>query len=463
MMRKIFLTLTAILMFAESLYAASIIPDDDSAIYPPYNEQPPAQQETPKPAPAPKKTPAKKKPVPQKKTSARKTPPAKTSSRRKPAPVRQSSLQKGIELMQQDRYEQAKPYLLKAIQEERNNPNAWYWYGVYHEKTGGFYQAQYFYTKAITIDPAFEPLSRVVFYPDDPEKTPLWDPKRPARVHPVETASVPLNVSRFPNAPNDPEIPQVPVYTPPEPGASPLDGDSWNPAVYVPPSPEELTETGESPVYIPPDAESVEADERQTIKFPAYNTDITMSRPENDQIIPDREKIMRVQKRADKPLYTPPEPGQRVETRPAQNQTEQPHKSASVQAKPAQGKKSATVPESRVVRQSQKKPAKATAKTPAKTARKSQTRTQTPASQDVRPQTRTQPRTQRQQNQSQTPTPAPRQQTPTPVPPPARQTQPEPQTAPRRQNEYLPPVGQYAPDPGTISDRPIPPVGQGQN
>lgn len=425
MKTRILLTLMIAAMFAECSCAAEA-PDDDSAIYSPYPVQ--TQQETQPSAPEQKK-PAPKKSAPKKKTPA-KNPAPKKATPKKAAPVRQSSLQKGIELMNQDRYEQARPYLLKAIQEERNNPNAWYWYGVYHEKTGGFYQAQYFYTKAVTIDPAFEPLSRVVFYPEDSEKTPLWDPKRPARVYPVETASVPMNVSRFPNAPNDPEIPRVPVYTPPEPGSSPLDGDSWNPAVYVPPSPEELPDTNQSPIYTPPDAVGIVAEERATLE-------ILTHRPENDQIIADRDKILR----ADKPLYNPPEPCQRVQ-KPASAPISQPKQAVKTPAKSSQAKKSATVPASRVVRQTQKKaasPSKQTRKAPAKSAQKSQTPPR-PASQDVRPQ--------------------PRQQTPNPVPP-VRQPQPETQTPQRRQNEYMPPVGQYAPDPGTISDRPIPPVGQG--
>lgn len=453
MMRKILLSAFVCVMFTQCVYGASV-PDDDSVPYYPYPVQPP-QSEQPKPeSPAPKKS-APKKTAMRKKTPAKKPATKKTASRKK-APARQTSLQKGIELMQQERYEKAKPYLLKAIQEERNNPNAWYWYGVYHEKTGGFYQAQYFYTKAVTIDPAFEPLSRVVFYPEDSEKTPLWDPKRPARVYPVETASVPMNVSRFPNAPDDPEIPKVPVYTPPEPGSTPLDGDSWNPAVYVPPSPEELTELdGQSPVYLPPDAEGVIADERRTAEISSYENNIALQRPVNDQIIADREKIMRVQKRADKPLYNPPEPGQRVAQRPAQTQTEQSRKTVSIPTKATQNRKNASVPETRVVRQSQKKSTNA-AKVSAKKTRKSQTPRTT--SQDVRPQTQTRTQTQRQLNQTQTQ----RQQTPTPPVqhPPVIQTPPETVQPQRRQNEYMPPVGQYAPDPGTISDRPIPPVGQ---
>lgn len=464
MMRKILLTAIISAILAESVYAAAI-PDDDSAIYSPYpaqpqqTEQPAPKTSTPKRKPAPKKAAPKRKPVPQ-----------KAAPKRKPAVVRQSSLQKGIELMQQERYEKAKPYLLKAIQEERNNPNAWYWYGVYHEKTGGFYQAQYFYTKAVTIDPAFEPLSRVVFYPNDDEKTPLWDPKHPARVYPVETASVPMNVSEFPNAPDDPEIPQVPVYVPPEPGAEPTDGDHWSPSVYVPPRPEELPEYANAPIYMPPDASGVVADEeRSTIEIPIQNE------PRNDDIITERNAILKL----DKPVYNPPAPDKAIQQK-TQTQKSPAVKSPAKQESPS--RKSSTVPEKRVVRQ---KKASATSKTPAKTVRQKQRTQAQPESQkteskDVKPQTPTQTRrqqnqsanrsqqtqtqtqtqTQRQQNQTPTPNRNQRQQTPTPVPPPARPTQPE-TTQPRRENEYMPPVGQYAPDPGTIPDRPMPPVGQG--
>ena len=455
-MRKIFMAAIISAMLAENLYAASV-PDDDSAIFYPY---PPQPQQAEQPAPAPKTTAPKKKPAPKKKAPVKKTPAKKSSSssRRRPAQIRQTSLQKGIELMQQERYEKAKPYLLKAIQEERNNPNAWYWYGVYHEKTGGFYQAQYFYTKAVTIDPAFEPLSRVVFYPNDDEKTPVWDPKHPPRVYPVETASVPMNVSTFPNAPDDPEIPKVPVYVPPDPNTSPLDGDSWNPSVYVPPRPEELPEYDRTAIYMPPDADSVIADERATIDIPT-----------RDDIITERDKVMRV----DKPLYNPPEPGQRIE------QPQKSQKSIKAPAKQeSDSRKSSTVPEKRVVRQ--KKAAQTVAKVPAKNIKRQNRRTQRKSeSQDVTPKTETQRPTQnrRQQNESATPnrnqrneTQTPnqqtqrqtqRQQTPNPIPTPPPVRQPEQAQPPRRQNEYLPPVGQYTPDPGTIPDRPMPPVGQG--
>ena len=414
--------------------------DDDSTPYMPFPETQPQTQSAP--APAKKSTTNKKKAPAKKKTITKKQTPKKASKPK--APARPSSLGQGIELMKQERYEKAKPYLLKAIQEDRNNPNVWYWYGVYHEKTGGFYQAQYFYSKAITIDPAFEPLSRVVYYPEDSEKTPLWDPKRPARVYPVEVAAVPQNRSSFPTAPNDPELPRVPVYTPPEPGSSPLDGDAWSPAVYVPPRPEEVQTEGEmSPVYLPPEATSIVAQERQTLEVPMsqYEEDYTTytRRPLNyDDTV-----------RADKPLYNPPRPGEERKTPAVPKQ--------SVQAKPQQAKpqettpqRKASVPDTRIVRQNTKaktkaKPAPA-ATTTTRVQRQQPARRNRTASRDVRPQTT-------QQVQPQAPARAPE---PITLPP-------EPETRPAPQQQYLPPVGQYAPDPGTISETPIPPVGQGNN
>ncbi len=434
--------------------------DDDSTPYMPYPETP-VQTQSVKP---PAKKAATKKKAPAKKP-AKKAAPKKAAKPKVPA--RPSSLQQGIALMEQERYEQAKPYLLKAIQEDRNNPNVWYWYGVYHEKTGGFHQAQYFYSKAITIDPAFEPLSRVVYYPEDSEKTPLWDPKRPARVYPVETestgglATVPAGLpgrSSFPEAPNDPELPHVPVYTPPEPGAAPFDGDAWGPAVYVPPSPEEIQTEGEmTPQYIPPEPQSIIAQDPQTgrqilevpMRYPEGYYTATEEYEQPESVQPDR--IIR----ADLPLYTPPNPGEKAPVVPKQTQVAQKQSTPVKNAKNADtkiqetstAKRTSSVPASRVIRQSQSnKPRKSTAKAaPAvTTTRKTQTqpsRKSSAASRDVRPS--------RPQTQQRVPEPV----TPSPNPEPV-------QYRPQNQ-EYMPPAGQFAPDPGTISENPLPPVGQG--
>lgn len=181
------------------------------------------------------------------KKPVRKAAPRKTPQKESPRPILQpqpGSLERGISLMEQEKYRSARPWLQKAVQEERGNPYAWYWYGLYHEKTGQFEQARFFYTKALEQDPAFPPLSRVVVYPDDGERKPLWDPRRPARIYPVPTetrgiAIVPPDAPEAevrPSAPAvDPMVPKVPVYIPPEPTAAASPGDAEQLPVYVPP------------------------------------------------------------------------------------------------------------------------------------------------------------------------------------------------------------------------------------
>lgn len=409
-------------VFCALIFVSSSSPvfsqDDDSTPYMPYPEQPAQNVQSQKRSVRKVTT---KKPAPKKKATTRKA----AAPAPKPAP-RPSSLQQGIELLRQEKYDAAKSYLLKAIQENRNDPNVWYWYGVYNERTGGYYQAQYFYSKAVTIDPAFEPLSRVVFYPEDSEKTALWDPKRPARVYPVETSgggitAIPPNSSgrsSFPTAPNDPELPKVPVYVPPEPGAIPTDGDSWSPSVYVPPSRDGLdsqnviSNTGQ--VY------------RQIIEIP-----ITASRPENT--VANSENASSI--RADKPLYNPPEPGQRIASTPAKTASA-PQKATAAKQTSSTARKQ-PVSARRVVRKSN---------TPARPQQNTQPQRRT-VSPDVRPQN-VQPVRPAQPAQ--------------PAQPVQQETRPQPEIRqPEIRQQYLPPVGQYAPDPGTISETPIPPVGQG--
>ena len=206
-----------------------------------------------------------KKAAPKARKAKKKTPPAPARKKAIPSRPRISSLRQGIALMRQERYEAAYPWLQKAVQEERRNPEAWYWYGMYHERTAQFEQAQFFYRKAMELDPGFEPFSRVVVYPGDGERVPLWDPRRPARVYPIPTndhgiAIIPPDspqARRRPvRPPIDPELPKVPLYTPPEPGAGPFDGDAWQPSVYVPPGRESTLEGGE-PAYAPPESRIV--------------------------------------------------------------------------------------------------------------------------------------------------------------------------------------------------------------
>ena len=446
-MKRLAVIMILMAMFTAPSYAV----DDDSTPYMPYPEQPKTQPQKP----APKKKAPVKKPAPKKKAPAKKPAP---KAQTKKAPARSGSLQQAITLINQGRYKEAKPYLLNAINTNKNDANVWYWYGVWHEKLGCFHEAQYFYTKALKINPSFEPLSRVAYYPEDPDKIPLWDPKRPARVYPVETGNknfttVPpfaRDSTSFPEAPNDPVIPKVPVYTPPEPGSTPLEGDAWSPAVYVPPSPNDpYAHEGSQAVYVPPQG-PVEAEHREIIEFEVAQREIT----HEDEISPvERDRIIR----ADLPLYTPPEPGRKVTTAPAPapKVTEQPKKSSG-NSQPKQP----AVPR-RVVRQQKSTSSKAS-QPKAQPRTQPQRRNATPArtsSPDVRPAQPARPSagTTQPQTQRQTPQQPSRQQE-------APRVQPEviqPETLRRNQGqEYMPPVGQYAPDPGTISETPIPPVGQ---
>ncbi len=422
MMRKIFLLLVLLLVSC-SAYAQ----DDDSTPYMPYPEQPQQTEQ-------PKKQPVKKAPAKKKKTTTKKAAPKKKTT--KPAAPKVTSLQRGIEAFNQGKYEVAGGYFRKAIQENRNDPNAWYWYGVYSEKVGQFHQAQYFYSKAVKIDPTFDPLSRVVFQPSDSEKTPLWDPKHPARVYPVQTAalkgatSVPAGVSTYPTATNDPETPKVPVYVPPEAGASPLDGDAWSASVYVPPSQADA----QTVAYMPPNSRvtTVETEERQTLRFSTSGT-----RQEQEPTITPEGPM----------VYTPPTPPKTAKT----------VKKSAAPTTTTAPKQPATP--RKVVKQSQQKTT---------TAAKKSTATKAPAkkaSADVRPARTTRKTTAPKQAAPKQPTTTtPKQQTPQAQPriqPPVTPIEPERQQMQQeRQQQYIPPVGQSTPDPGTITETPIAPVGQ---
>lgn len=177
-------------------------------------------------------------------------------------------MEDGIALLMGELYQKAFPYLTRAIEEQPYNANAWYWYGVWHEKTGRFSDAQRFYMKAMDIDPSLPQFSRAVAYPSAGDRIPLWDPKRPARITAIPTDATGVMIvpegsaqsSRLPARAVDyrPD-PVAPVYYPPEP------------MKYIPPEPvvEEvvvvvetdvvveveggLTPRSGGPVYIPPE------------------------------------------------------------------------------------------------------------------------------------------------------------------------------------------------------------------
>ena len=403
-MRK-FLLLLLILIFATP---AAYSQDDDSMPYMPYQEQPKQSTSTKKTT---KKASTTKKTTTSKKTTNK----APSNKATKPAAPVVTSLQQGIKLLNEGRYTAAGEYLRKAIQENRNDPNAYYWYGVYHDKIGKYHQAQTFYTKAITIDPTFDPLSRAVYYPHDDEKTALWDPKRPAKVYPIETSNKGLTISstnNYPTSPYDPTLPKVPVYLPPEPGANPEDGDPWGPLVYVPPAPDETTTTT-----------TTTTNTRYTVDIPitASSRSTTKKVVENDV-------------RADLPLYEPPEPGDPVVKVSAVPTTAEPKKTVTTSSKSET--KSPAAPR-KVVKASEKNKSTTSTKTKPTTSTK-------PVSSDVKPAKSTKSTTTK------------RKETPMPIVP---NTKDDHDTE-KSTTEYLPPVGQLPPDPGTVPETMIPPVGQ---
>lgn len=515
-LKIILLSLLIIFANCNTVFPAAI-PDDDSAILVPVPEKTDKKTQ-----PKIKKS-VRKAPI--KKTVKKTTPKKVKKTTPKTQPVKISSLERGIALMKQERYEAAKPYLIKAIQEEKNNPNAWYWYGVYHEKTGGFYQAQHFYSKAVTIDPTFEPLSRIVVYPEDPNgKNPLWDPKRPARVYPIETVNKNIvtippdspQAKKLPSRPqnNNPELPKVPVYTPPDPGSSPLDGDDWRAGIYVPPTVNQAREN-QSPIYVPPSTNQVrgnqspiyvppstnQTSENQSYVPPSTNKNQVPNQPilelkadefivqpenQNNEIYSDSDLIIR----ADKPVYQPPRPGEKIQT----------PRTTSVKNPDTPKKLTSSVPR-RVVRKNTSKnttvaqqprqirSARSTTRptqtitTPKNPTTPQTSRTDLQNNSNARNNTRNNSRVSRDVTPSRpqvNPTPqvpeTPRIQQVQPVRPttPTQPTQPTPSTPripetpnnpeiERQRENNLPPVGQFSPDPGTISDVPLPPIGQGNN
>ncbi|MCL2767483.1 MAG: tetratricopeptide repeat protein, partial [Synergistaceae bacterium] len=112
----------------------------------------------------------KKKPAPAKRPSKPKqaTPPAVASL---PEPIFDSAISQlnmGIAFIEQERYQKALPYIVCSLNQQPGNPDAWYWFGVWNNKTGNFSNAQKYFAKALEIDPNYPALNRIVVYPDDP-------------------------------------------------------------------------------------------------------------------------------------------------------------------------------------------------------------------------------------------------------------------------------------------------------
>ncbi|MCL1874931.1 MAG: tetratricopeptide repeat protein [Synergistaceae bacterium] len=130
-----------------------------------------------------------------------------------------NALNEAVSLIKQERYKKATKYILCAVKEQPRNADAWYWFGVWSDRTGNFSNAQKYYTKALEIDPQYPALSRIVVYPRDPyDKNPLWDTIRP----PVIETIFPIDgliaaASDSMESPGDYDITEIPMYRPPKP------------------------------------------------------------------------------------------------------------------------------------------------------------------------------------------------------------------------------------------------------
>ena len=162
--------------------------------------------------------------------------PANRAPRQAPAPrpvapeppvvVAITPLNEAVALIEQERYRKALPLILRALREQPKNPDAWYWFAVWNNKTGNFSNAQKYFAKTLHIDPNYPALSRVVVYPNDPHgKIPLWNPVRPTAVesiNPVKEINVVAYGSPESLRESRPETeeagrPAIPVYLPPDP------------------------------------------------------------------------------------------------------------------------------------------------------------------------------------------------------------------------------------------------------
>lgn len=140
-----------------------------------------------KPAPVKKAKPVKKAPAP------RKAPEPKGAPAKPPAPPKNLALEEGLRLLEQRFFTRALDQLEQAIRQEPGNAGAWYALGRACQEKGFFIRAQAAYKNALEIDPYFGPLSRVLPYPSNDGRIPLWDPKRPPRMEdiPVNTRPIP--------------------------------------------------------------------------------------------------------------------------------------------------------------------------------------------------------------------------------------------------------------------------------
>ena len=134
----------------------------------------------------------------------------------------------GAVLLERRFFTRATTLLQSAVLADPENPDAWYLLGRAYEAQGLFAEAQKAYRRTLEIDAVYPAFSRVLLYPAEGERQPLWDPSRPARIEEIpvvvdgfviDGTAAPTCLPPTPalSAPISPELGGAPVYLPPLP------------------------------------------------------------------------------------------------------------------------------------------------------------------------------------------------------------------------------------------------------
>ncbi len=131
-----------------------------------------------------KPAPPKKAPVVKKTAPAPRKPPEPEPVKAE-LPRRNIALEEGLKLLEQRFFTRALVLLERAVLEDPCSADAWYALGRACQEKGLFIKARSAYRRTLEIAPDYGPLSRVLAYPSNDGRMPLWDPKRPPRIEDI--------------------------------------------------------------------------------------------------------------------------------------------------------------------------------------------------------------------------------------------------------------------------------------
>jgi hypothetical protein len=201
-----------------------------------------------------------------------------------PTPMPPTLLEQGRRLYDQRFFTQALTVLRQAVSHEPKNADCWFAIAQTYEALGYFDEAQDAYRRTLSLAPNHPELSRILTYPGNGGRKPLWDPKRTARISeippvsagflilPPETAAIPVSrdaaiPKKQPTQPSTVLPKGTPTYIPVPSNTAPQGAP-----VYIPPSPgtagpklprpaaaafdvpfSRQPQKTETPVYVPPE------------------------------------------------------------------------------------------------------------------------------------------------------------------------------------------------------------------